>query len=309
MTKYICFVIFTHLILMNSILSKSDRELEAFQGYEGVWLKTDRIEVFVGLKPNLRIVSLSIPDQANILNSSPETPVGIRTWLMNPVEKLDARGVFDTLPADTWECIPNGIVARTQASPDLGLSLQWTVVLDPDKPELTIDHEIRNRSDQQQDISVWSLIVLRPSSVMEIPLDHPERIERLENPYPLYLFPYASHRDPRMEIKDDVLHLSVTNAPEFGGFKIGVVSSSGSGVVRLEDQELVSRVPYIAGAIYPEGGPNITAYLTGNVKHLFGELEHMSPIESLHPGAKVSLKQRLSLEQAKDSRTMSSVND
>jgi len=272
-------------------------EPENVSGRTGYWLKGSSIEAFVTTAPRIRLAVLRTPGRDNVLGEVNESLLGMKTWLMNPHEDLTDRSEFSELPAHTAEATPAGLTLETAPSAKLGLSLRWEVSVNEKEDGIIVTQTIQNHSEIPQDVAAWSLMIFSENTHIDIPLDSPAHVERDKNPYQLFVYPYSSINDPRMSINDGSLALQVSKAPESGALKVGVVSVSGTAYAKRSGQVLESTVSFDPEGTYPEGGPNITAFVVGNEKNTFGELEHMSPIKRVIPGDQVSMTQHLVLSQ------------
>jgi hypothetical protein len=179
-------------------------------------------------------------------------------------------GIFNTIPsgarvdmpAETWTHVAKSI----------------EVQLNPDQPQITIRHELRNEGAWPIEFSAWGITMLKLGGVgfFPQPLGDVDEAGLLPNRQ-LSFWPYAKIDDPRLTLRDD--YLIVHPTPDLPPFKLGYFNPYGWMGYWLEGTLFMKRFDVVPDAQYPDDGCNTECYF--NQK--FIELESLGPLHVLQP--------------------------
>jgi hypothetical protein len=273
----------------------AEAELVDFNGYHGVWLKSESAEAFVAVKPFPRLLVFRQPGRPNVLASHRRTLEGVRTWFMEPTQcKLSSRP--GRQPARVITRSP--LHVEIQADPAAGAQLRtgMQVTLDEGRPALTIRHFMENLADTPRDIAVWSIVALPQAGHAVIPFytDGPQS-EAPKAYRTVVLFEETRLDDPAFALDDRALTIDFAR-PREAAAKIGVRTNATAATWTDGTTTLHMALEYDPRARYPEGGANVTAFLSGGpAEKAWCELEHVGPLQVVAPGKRAWLKDRLRL--------------
>jgi hypothetical protein len=234
-----------------------------------------------------RIVRLSLKGKSNLfadLGHSPtQTPFGDfyfrgghRLW--HAPESMPRTYVPDNEGAVVSN-IPNGI--RIEMPPE-----SWThiakvieIQLNPNQPQVTLQHELRNEGAWNVELSPWAATMFRLGGVgiFPQPTGKVDNDGLLSNRR-LSLWPYTRIDDPRLTLRDDFLLVYAT--PDLPPIKLGYFNPQGWLGYWLDDVLFVKRFKALADSQYPDHECNSEIYCNDQ----FIELESLGPLERVRPG-------------------------
>jgi hypothetical protein len=270
-------------------------ELTAFGEYEGVWLRSDVAEAFVAVKPFPRVLVFQQTGGPNLLATHRRSLEGVRTWFMEPTQcKLSSRPARQ--PACVVALSPLHVEVDADAAAEAELRTGMHVTLASDRPELTIRHFMENLSEAPRELAVWSIVAFPQAGHAVIPFatdgptDKPAKTYRT-----IVLFEGTQPDDPAFSYSDDELTIDF-GQPRTEATKIGVCTNAGWAAWVGERTALRMDIDHDPVARYPEGGANVTAYLSGGpADRAWCELEHVGPLQIVEPGRRAWLTDRFTI--------------
>jgi hypothetical protein len=172
------------------------------------------------------------------------------------------------------------LIGPTEAPTGIAKSME--IRLCPDRAALTLVHSLRNDNLWPLELAPWAITQLKLGGVVVLP-QPPLPVDagdRLPNRH-LALWPYASVRDPRLELYDDLwlVHGRGQRPP----CKIGGENRLGWVAYVLGDAALVRRFRPQLHLPHPDRGCNMEVYLDDAQL----ELEVLGPLCRLEPGETV----------------------
>jgi hypothetical protein len=167
-------------------------------------------------------------------------------------------------PAEPWTHIAKSVEVR----------------LNPERPQVFVRHELRNDGPWTVELAAWGLTMLRLGGVAIFPQPqgNTDSAGLLANRQ-LTLWPYTRIQDPRLTLRDDCL--LVHALADLPPIKFGYLNPHGWQAYWIDGLLFVKNFETQPGAVYPDGGCNTESYCN----HQFIELESLSPLTSLAPGA------------------------
>ena len=171
-----------------------------------------------------------------------------------------------------------------------GLQKVVSVTLDAEGPGVTVRHRIVNRGQWAIELSLWALTILNAEGGGEVVI--PQEPYRSWGNYvlparPLVLWHYTDLTDARLTLGRRLVRVRTDAAAE-DPLKIGATNKQGWSAYLRGRTLFVKRFPYEEGASYPDYGSNVETFTAGP----FVELESLSPVRRLEPGATASHVER-----------------
>ena len=178
--------------------------------------------------------------------------------------------------------IPNGARIEMPAEPWTHIAKSIEIQFNPDQPQITLRHELRNDGAWAVQFSAWALTMFRLGGVgiFPQPIGNVDEAGLLSN-RKLILWPYARTDDPRLTLRDDFILVHAT--PSLPPFKFGYFNPHGWAAYWLDEALFVKRFEAQADASYPDHGCNVESYCNDK----FIELESLSPLTNVNPGETV----------------------
>ena len=185
------------------------------------------------------------------------------------------------IPDDTGAeltAIPGGLRIDMPAEPWTHIAKSVEVQLNPDGPQVTVRHELRNEGAWPVEFSAWALTVLRLGGVgiFPQPVEEVDEAGLLPNRR-LSLWPYTRLDDPRLLLRDDFILTRPT--PDLPPLKFGYFNPHGWIAYWLNGILFVKRFEVFSAGRFPDHGCNAECYF--NQK--FIELETLSPLQTIPP--------------------------
>jgi hypothetical protein len=176
------------------------------------------------------------------------------------------------------------------AETQTGLQKVVSVTLDAEGTGVTVRHRITNRGQWAIELSLWALTIMNGRGGGEAII--PQEPYRSWGNYllparPLVLWHYTDLTDARLALGRRLVRLRADEAAE-DPLKIGATNKQGWAAYLRGATLFVKRHPYEEGASYPDYGSNVEAFTAGS----FIELESLSPVRRLEPGATASHEER-----------------
>jgi len=177
--------------------------------------------------------------------------------------------------------------------PATGIEKEMRVALDAESSGLSVTHRITNRNLWAIEAALWGLTIMRGGGTVIFPQE-PYRSwdDYLLPARPLVLWHYTDLSDARWSIGKKFIRLS-SDAGASQPQKIGMMNKQGWAAYQLDRILFVKRFAYEEGASYTDYGCNCETYTAGD----FIEVESLSPLQRLEPGASAEHLERWSLFQ------------
>lgn len=180
------------------------------------------------------------------------------------------------------EELPGGVRLFRPAPPQTGIAKVLEVYLSPERPALSLLHELRNDGALPVELAPWALTQLPLGGTAILPLaGGPVDPAGLLPNRNLVLWPYTSLADDRLRLTDAAILIRAEG--RMPPVKVGYACSPGWIAYWRAGVLFVKRFHYLAGAGYPDFGSSAESYC-GN---RFIELESLGPLVRLEPGQTV----------------------
>ncbi len=268
-------------------------------GWQGVWLVTPALEVFVATAPLVRVLVIRRPGGAALLRGGDEPAgqdpyVGLRTYCIEPNRPDDA-----PMPADR----PGRVVKQSalyvwveSAAPsDDDLQLQLRIELHPDQPRLRVEHALLHptaRPRNPRQLALWSLAAFPRQGMGLVSFGQGPRLRRTVS-----YFHWTRLPQPSIELGLRAAKVDFAAPIHAGSMKLGVVSNTGWWAYQHGRDVLASQVAFVPEATYPEGGSNITIFQAAGPPRAWAELEQVGPLQTLPAHGSLRLVETLVLLQ------------
>jgi hypothetical protein len=172
-----------------------------------------------------------------------------------------------------------------------GIQKQMEITLEGSR--VRVLHRLTNAGLWTEELGAWALTVMDGGGTCILPL--PPRAAHDENLLPtntLTMWAYTDLSDPRWTLGRRFLLLrqDATHPEEQ---KIGLLAPDGWIAYANRGHLLIKRVPFQAGAAYPDMGSSLETYANGSML----EIETLSPLTRLEPGASVEHLETWSLHK------------
>lgn len=192
------------------------------------------------------------------------------------------RTYFPDLDGLTFEEFPDGVRLFRPAPPQTGIAKSLEVRLVPDRPSLTLLHELRNDGGSPVELAPWALTQL-PLGGMAVlplaagPLDPPGLLPNRN----FVLWPYTSLADDRLRLTETAILIRAEG--RMPPLKMGCACLPGWMAYWRAGVLFVKRFAHRVGAAYPDFGSSAESYCGDR----FIELESLGPLVCLEPGQTV----------------------
>lgn len=179
--------------------------------------------------------------------------------------------------------VPSGVRIEMPAEAWTHLAKSIEIRLNPDRPQVIIQHEIRNGGAWAVEFAPWALTMLRQGGVAIFPqpVGNTDEAGLLSNRQ-LVLWPYTRINDPRLTLRDDFILVHAT--PSLPPIKFGYFNPHGWMAYWLDGVLFVKRFDVQSNVPYPDHGCNAESYCNDQ----FIELETLGPSTKLEPGQFIS---------------------
>ena len=214
---------------------------------------------------------------------------GHRLWIAP--EKKPTTYDLDNDPVDI-KLIKNGIKTIEKKGVLSGCQKKMTIRMDPLKDDVTVLHKITNQSRRAIEMAPWALSAMAPGGMAVIPL--PARIPHSSEVLPNQewtLWGYTDLTDSRFTI--GATHIFFRHDSQKGPNKLGLLQKEGWSAYVLNGNLFIKTVPYVKGAVYPDGNVNFETFSDEQIL----ELETLGPLCKLRPGKTVRHIEKWSLHK------------
>jgi hypothetical protein len=174
--------------------------------------------------------------------------------------------------------IANGVRVDMSAEAWTHIAKSIEITLNPDQPQITVRHELRNDGAWPIELSAWAITMLKlgGAAIFPQPEGNVDQAGLLPNRR-LILWPYSKLEDPRLILRDDYLIARPT--PDLPPFKFGYLNPAGWMGYWLDGTLFIKRFNVTPDSQYPDHGCNTECYF--NQK--FIELESLGPLHVIKP--------------------------
>lgn len=271
--------------------------MTAFGGWQDcVSISNDSAELIVTTAVGPRVAFFGFKGGKNHMALFPETlgKTGGESWkiygghrLWHSPEAMPRSYSPDNSPIE-WKAVDSGARFIQPVEPDTGIQKEIEITLDPDKAEVRLRHRLTNRGLWAVTLAVWPLTVLAPGGMLVAP--QAQRDTGLLSNRTMTLWPYTRMTDPRVFWGDRFILLEQDEKnPQ--PFKVGIPNEEGWSAYFNHGQMFVKTFGHQMGADYPDGGCSFETYTNDR----FVEMESLSPLTTLLPGAHVDHQERWAL--------------
>jgi hypothetical protein len=183
--------------------------------------------------------------------------------------------------------IPGGVRIDQPEEPWTHIAKSIEIRLNPGRPQVILQHELRNDGAWAVELSPWALTMFRLGGVAILPqpVGNADPAGLLANRQ-LAIWPYARMGDPRLVLRDDFILIKAesTATAESSPIKLGYFNPQGWLAYWIDGVLFTKRFDPIPDAQFPDGGCNTESYCN----HKFLELETLGPLVKLSPEATVT---------------------
>ncbi len=271
------------------------KEIENYKKYgRCLTISNGIIEAIATLEFGPRIVSFSFIDKENVLFSDRdefqkmggkefdehyfngaywESYGGHRLWIAP--ESLPETYYPDNNPI-AYEINGNSVLLKQQPQTENGVEIAIEIIMDAEKPEMTVKHYGKNISKQAKEFALWPITVMAKGGTEIIPLNT-SNTGLLPNRN-ITLWPYTKINDPRFYISDK--YITLTQDPEnTDAFKIGVDCNAGIGYYVYGNSVFSKEYTHVVGGNYADFGASYESYTNDTIL----EFETLSELQSVEP--------------------------
>jgi hypothetical protein len=178
--------------------------------------------------------------------------------------------------------LPDGVRIEMPAEPWTNIAKAIEIHLNPERPQITVRHELRNDGPWSVEFSPWALTMFRLGGIgiFPQPQGNVDEAGLLANRQ-ISLWPYTRLDDPRLILRDDFFLLHAT--PSLPPVKFGYFNPHGWAAYWIDETLFAKRFDVSSTARYPDNGCNTESYCNDQ----FVELESLGPLEPVSPGQTV----------------------
>ncbi len=179
-----------------------------------------------------------------------------------------------------------------QIEPQTQLRKEMKITLDAEGTGVTVRHRVVNRGLWSVEFAVWALSIMNGVGGEAIIPQEPYRSwgNYVLPARPFVLWHYTDLTDARLALGRKLIRLRTDPANDEQQ-KIGALDKRGWAAFRRGSTLFVKRFGYEEGAGYPDYGCNVECFTAGS----FIELESLSPLRRVEPGAYAEHTERWSL--------------
>jgi len=262
-------------------------------------LSNATVELIVTTDVGPRILRYAFIGGENILGESPDTviPTRLGEWrpfgghrLWTAPEDNPRSYAPDNNPIN-FEVIADHEIRLTKPADVTQIEKEMRIVLDSANSGVTIEHYLRNRGDQTNEIAPWGITVMNSGGEAILPQE-PYRSwdEYLLPARPLVLWHYTDLSDPRWTFSQRYVRLQ-NDVSRSSPQKIGAGNKQGWAAYLRKKTLFVKKFSYEEGARYADFGSNCEMYTAGSSI----EVESLGPLTNLGPGESVMHVERWQL--------------
>jgi hypothetical protein len=257
------------------------------------WLRNDHLEAAFSAENGMRLGIIRTPGSDNLLKTCDGPCRGLKTWVMMPSDIPALRDMLSEEAADILSHDETEIRMESRQPNRWGLVLEWVARLEDTGSEIQLIQRIHNRGQETHTIGIWSIAAFSQNTRLRIPFVRPASLS-LDHPNRISVFTYTNLGDGRILSTPEFLEVNLMRGSQSESIKLGLVQPEGRVQAFRGNQFLEMSAPYEVGALYPEGGANVTVYACpADQADIFGEAEVMGPLQLLEPGKSMELPVRV----------------
>ena len=260
-------------------------------------LSNGTVEVVVATDVGPRVLSYGFCGGENVFGEAPEALVttalgdfkpwgGHRLWTAPEVNPRSYAP--DNSPVEFEFVGESKVRLIGPVEPHTGTQKVISVTLDPEGSGVTVRHRLLNHGSWAIDVSLWALTILRSGGEAVFPQE-PFRSwgNYLMPARALVLWHYTDLTDARLTLGRKFIRLHADEDAE-DPQKIGLMNKQGWAAYLRDTTLFVKRFPFEEGTSYPDYGCNLEAFTARS----FIQIESLSPLRPLEPGATASHEER-----------------
>ncbi len=281
--------IFSGLVLAWSVQAEVTMERVNFAGWPNcIRLSNGAIELVATADVGPRVLRLALPGGENVFKVWPEQAGtkggeqwkiygGHRFWHA-PEDKVRTYQPDNEPVEVVWK---EGILKLTQKPESkTGMQKEMEIVMHPKEARVEVRHRLRNQNLWTIEAAPWALSVMQGPGRAIIPQEPPSK--DLLPARPMALWGYTDMRDPRWTWGTRYIQLQCDPESKKAQ-KIGIRNSPGWAAYQGKTALFLKRLPFDAGATYPDFGCNTELYTNGDML----EVESVGALTKLAPGGSV----------------------
>lgn len=228
---------------------------------------------------------------------------GHRMWLA-PQQMVHTESP-DNVPVKCKE-IKNGVVLTCPEAKVIGFISEMTVVMDEEKPEITVTAEFENTSDEPKKHAVWQVTQCAPGGVAFFPFTTPFRprkpfnemtLEDLSAPLvpsgSIFMF-VGAFTDKRLKVDDSFITLEYSPEKQ-RPIKIGSQDTQGWAMYANKGNMLKIEFEHDKNGTYTDGGCSLESYTDAS----FVEVETLGQYKEYKKGERISHTEKISIMSLK----------
>lgn len=173
-----------------------------------------------------------------------------------------------------------GVRLRQPAERATGIQKSLELRLEPDRPALTVQHSLHNVGLWPVELAPWAITQVALDGVAVLPMQTPTPSQYLPNRH-LNLWPYASWRDPRLHLGDELALVDGQAGEQ--ALKVGYFNHAGWMGYLLDEIFFVKRFTPQPGRPHLDMNSNCEVYVWDR----FLEIETLGPLATVEPGAAI----------------------
>jgi hypothetical protein len=267
-------------------------ELNDYNGFgKSLRIANKQIEIVVTLDIGPRVIKFALPGKENIFEENPPVsePVhddvwkihgGHRVW--HSPEAYPRSYVPDNIPLDKYERLENGIVLYQKEEP--WVQIQKIIDVRVLESHVEVTNTLVNKGAWPIEMAVWSLTVGAKGGREVVPMVQ-RNTGLLANRH-IVMWPDSTMNDPRVYWGQKYIVVD-NDVNAKGVFKFGYPDEYGWACYFNHNSCFVKKFQHVQDARYPDFGCSWETYTAD-----WGiELECLSPISTVKPGASLSLRE------------------
>ena len=283
-------------------VSPPTMELVEFAGWERcIRLSNGQVDLIATTAVGPRILRFGFLGGQNVFKVFPETEglLGGDEWhnfgghrLWHAPEVFPRTYAPDNRAVEySWD---GSTVTLLSHEPENGLAKEVALTLSGSAPQVGVVHRIVNRNPWAVELAAWALSVMAPGGQAIYPQEefrpHPDCLTPAR---PLVLWHFTDMTDPRWTWGRKYMRLRQDPGASTKQ-KVGLLNSAGWAAYSLGSDVFIKRYGYDPKAAYPDMGCNTETYTDPDIL----EIETLSPLTRLEPGAAVEHRERWLLAHA-----------
>lgn len=266
-------------------------ETVRFKGWtNNIRISNGSVELIVTGEVGPRILRCGFVNERNLMAQFKEQMGGSaeKEWMIRGGHRL---WIAPESKPETYELdnspvqirkIQGGIRTLQEPGRLTGIQKTMEIRMTETSNEITITHQLINRSRKPRTLAPWALTVMAPGGLCIIPL--PEKIphtDRLLHNQTWSIWGYTDFADGRWTLGSR--YAFFRQSRKHGPGKLGIAHREGWVAYQLDEFLLAKSFKFAEGATYPDGGVNFETF--SNERML--EVETLGPLTTLAPGKSV----------------------